>query len=93
MVLSKPRQPKNTAITGEIISQICVPTETGTSTCESFCCTACLYAKQKRRTPDSSTETKNKQLEGAFTKDDLLPGDVVSYDQYMSPSKGRLSHT
>jgi len=93
MILSKPRQPKNTAITGERIPQICVPTETGTSTCESFCCTACLYAKQKRRTPDSSTETKNKDLEGALTKDDLSPGDVVSCDQYMSPSKGRLSHT
>ena len=93
MILSKPRQSKHSSTTGEFIPQIVVPTETGTSTCETFCCTACLYAKQKRKTADSSTEIKNKDLEGALTKNDLFPGDVVSCDQYMSPSKGRLIHT
>jgi hypothetical protein len=93
MILSKPRQPKKTAVTGEIVPQIVIPAETGTSTCEFFCCTACLYAKQKRKTADSSVEIKNKELEGVLTKNDLFPGDVVSCDQYMSPSKGRLMHT
>jgi hypothetical protein len=93
MILSRPRQSKHSSTTGEFIPQIVVPTETGTSTCEIFCCTACLYAKQKRKTADSSTEIKNKELEGTLTKNDLFPGDVVSCDQYMSPSKGRLTHT
>jgi hypothetical protein len=93
MILSKPRQPKLLAGTGETIPHMVVPTETGTSTCEKFCCTACLYAKQKRRTANSSVEIKHEALEGALTKNDLFPGDVVSCDQYMSPSKGRLIHT
>jgi hypothetical protein len=67
--------------------------ESGTSSCQTFCCTACLYAKQKRKSPDSSIEIKNKDLEGVLTNGDLLPGDKVSCDQYMSPSKGRLLHT
>jgi hypothetical protein len=70
-----------------------VPSQTCSTTCPSFCCVACQYAKQKRKTPDSSTEIKNNDLEGALTEGDLQPGDKVSSDQYMSPSKGRLQHT
>jgi len=93
MILSRPRQPKHSAESGEIVPQIVIPSESGTSNCEAFCCTACLYAKQKRKTADSSTEIRNKELEGALTKNDIYPGDAVSCDQYMSPSKGRLTHT
>jgi hypothetical protein len=93
MVLARPRQPKDSSKTGEKVLQIVTPSETGTSTCETFFCTACLYAKQKRKTADSSVEIKIKELEGALTKNDMLPGDAVSCDQYMSPSKGRLIHT
>ena len=93
MILARPRQPKGAEETGELVRQMVVPSESGTSSCQSFCCTACLYAKQKRKTPDSSTEIKNKDFEGALTSDDLNPGDKVSCDQYMSPSKGRLLHT
>jgi hypothetical protein len=53
----------------------------------------CLYDKQKRKTPDSSIEMKNKDLGGLLTNGNLDPGDKVSCDQYMSPSKGRLLHT
>jgi hypothetical protein len=93
MILARPRQPKQAEATGELVRQMVVSSESGTSTCQTFCCTACLYAKQKRKTPDSSTETKNKDLEGLLTNGDLNPGDKVSCDQYMSPSKGRLMHT
>jgi hypothetical protein len=93
MILAKPRQPKNAAKTGETIPQMVVPSVVGTTTCVTFCCEACQYAKQKRKTPDSSTETKNTDLEGVLTAGDLYPGDKVSCDQYMSPSKGRLIHT
>jgi hypothetical protein len=93
MILSKTRQSKHSSATGKFIPQIVVPTETGTSTCEILCCTACLYAKKEPKTADSSSEIKNKELEEALTKNDLFPGDVVSCDQYMSPSKGCLIHT
>jgi hypothetical protein len=59
MILSRPRQPKHSAESGEIVPQIVIPSESGTSNCEAFCCTACLYAKQKRKTADSSTEIRN----------------------------------
>jgi hypothetical protein len=93
MILSKPRQPKDSVKTGVSIPQMVFPSVIGTTTCLPFCCEACQYAKQKRRTPDSSTETKNVELEGVLTTGDLYPGDKVSCDQYMSPSKGRLMHT
>jgi hypothetical protein len=93
MILSKPRQPKDSKETGETIPQMVFPSVIGTTTCTSFCCESCQYAKQKRKTPDSSTEIKNTELEGALTAGDLYPGDKVSCDHYMSPSKGRLMHT
>jgi hypothetical protein len=93
MILSKPRQPKGSDSRGEITRQMVVPTENGTSTCDSFCCTACQYAKQKRRTPDSMSKTSVKENEGSLSQDTLRPGDKVSCDQYMSPSRGRLEHT
>ena len=93
MILSKPHQPKGSLERGELVRQMVVPQQTSTTTCEKFCCVACQYAKQKRTTPDSTTVTKNQELEGALTEGDLLPGDKVSCDQYMSPSKGRLLHT
>jgi hypothetical protein len=93
MILSKPQQPKGSSDRGEIIPQMVVPMKTGTTTCGICICTACQYAKQKRKTPDSSVEIKNDELEGALTAGDLYPGDKVSCDQYMSPSKGRLQHT
>jgi hypothetical protein len=93
MILAIPRQPKQAELTGELVRQMVIPSEIGTSSCQTFCCTGCLYAKQKRKTPDSSIEMKNKDLEGLLTNGDLDPGDKVSCDQYMSPSKGRLQHT
>ena len=93
MILSKPKQPKVSKDRGELIPHMVVPTKTGTTTCSVCICTACQYAKQKRKTPDSSVEIDNVALEGALTAGDLYPGDKVSCDQYMSPSKGRLQHT
>jgi hypothetical protein len=93
MILAKPRQSKNSVKTGETIPQMVFPSVVGTTTCVTCCCEACQYAKQKRKTPDSSTEIKNVELEGVLTAGDLYPGDKVSCDHYMSPSKGRLIHT
>jgi hypothetical protein len=91
MILSKPRQPKDSIKTGETIPQMVSPSITGTTTCIPCCCEACQYAKQKRRNPESSKETKNSELKGVLTAGDLYPGDKVS--SYMTPSKGRLMHT
>jgi hypothetical protein len=63
MILSKPRQPKDSVKTGVLIPQMVFPSVVGTTTCLPFCCEACQYSKQKRRTPDSSTETKNVELQ------------------------------
>jgi hypothetical protein len=93
IILSKPQQLKGSVERGEITPHMVVPTKTGTTTCAVCICTACQYAKQKRTTPDSSIEVKNEDLEGVLTAGDLHPGDKVSCDQYMSPSKGRLQHT
>jgi hypothetical protein len=88
MILSRPRQPKDSAKSGEIVRQMVVPSENGTSSCESFCCAACQYAKQKRKTPDSMSKTSVIELEGSLSEGSLNPGDKVSCDQYMSPSRG-----
>jgi hypothetical protein len=93
IILSKPHQPKGSTSRGELVRQIVIPSKNGTSSCDSFCCTACQYAKQKRKTPDSLSKTSVTTLEGALSEGSLNPGDKVSCDQYMSPSKGRLHHT
>jgi hypothetical protein len=93
MILSKPHQPKGSASCGELVRQIVIPSENGTSSCDSFCCNACQYAKQKRKTPDSLSKTSVTALEGVLSEGSLNPGDKVSCDQYMSPSKGCLRHT
>jgi hypothetical protein len=92
MILSRPQQPKGSDERGELVPHMVVPTKTGTTTCPICICTACQYAKQKQKTPDSSIEIKNEALEGALTAGDLYPGEKVSCDQFMSPSKGRLQH-
>jgi hypothetical protein len=93
MILSKPQQPKGSFDQGETIPQMLVPIKTGTTTWSICICTAYKYAKQKRKTPDSSLETKNEELEGALTAGGLYPGDKVFCDQYISPWKGQLQHT
>jgi hypothetical protein len=62
MILSKPHQPKGSAERDEMVRQMVIPSQNFTTTCPSFCCVACQYAKQKRKTPDSSTEIKNNEL-------------------------------
>jgi hypothetical protein len=86
MILSKPRQPKNFKESGEIVPQMVFPTVIGTTTCITFCCEACQYAKQKRKTPNSSTEIKNTELEGVLTAGDLIKTSALDYngERYLS---------
>jgi hypothetical protein len=66
MILSRPQQPKGSDVRGDLVPHMVVPTKTGTTTCPIYICTACQYAEQKRKLPDSSIEIKNEALEGAL---------------------------
>ena len=93
MILARPRQSKKSAATGEQICQMVKPRNDAASSCPPICCAACQYAKQKRRTPDSTKLTKVDANIGSRVVGDLSPGDRVSCDHYVSSKKGRLSHT
>jgi hypothetical protein len=73
MILSKPHQPKGSVSRGELDRQIVIPSENGASSCDSFFCTACQYAKQKRKIPDSLSKTSVTTLEGVLSKGSLNP--------------------
>jgi hypothetical protein len=92
MIMSRPRQPKDSANNGEAVCQMVVPSENRTSSCESFCCTACQYAKQKRKTPDSMSKTSVIELKGLLSEGSLSPGDKVSCDQEADYNTQRASN-
>lgn len=56
-------------------------------------CAACQFAKAKRRPTEAVKETKELKKDGALSKNVVLPGQVVSTDQYTSLVRGRLFHT
>ena len=93
MILAKPHQPKGSFSRGEIIRQMVVPSNSSASTYKNFWCTACLFAKAKKKSVGASITSDLPKIEGALTNKDAQPGDRVSCDQYMSPTKGRLIHT
>jgi hypothetical protein len=61
------------------------------SSCLAPLCAACQLAKQTIRTP--RTENRSAKERHVLKRDDLLPGDRVSIDQYQSSLPGRLPHT
>jgi hypothetical protein len=70
-------------------SLACIPTRfPTTSTCTPPKCTACEYAKAKRRHIDVSSSTTPRTN---IVRKELLPGERVSIDQYESSARGRLS--
>ena len=93
MILAKPHQPKGSFDRGEIERQMVVPSISNNSICNQCWCTVCLFAKPKKKTPDSSLKVDIPELKGVLTSKDTQPGDKVSCDQYMSPTKGLLIHT
>ena len=93
MILAKPHQQKGSSSRGEIERQIVVPINISASTCTKCWCTACLFAKAKNKSIESSVTTDLAEVEGALTNKDVQHCDTVSCDQYMSSTKGRLIHT
>ena len=93
MVLAKTHQAKSSFDRGEIERQMVVPSISNTSTCKQCWWTACLFAKPKKNTTGSSLKVDIPELKGVLTNKDTQPGDKVSCDQYVSPTKGRLIHT
>ena len=56
-------------------------------------CTACQYAKQRRKTQPGTTKHTIKEEAGALKKDDLFPGKEISIDHFICNPKGRLLNT
>jgi transposase InsO family protein len=56
-------------------------------------CTACQYAKQRRKTAPGSIKRTDKLNMGALKIEKMFPGQMVSVDHFMSSTKGRLLHT
>ena len=56
-------------------------------------CTAYLFAKGKKKSIESSATSNLSEAESTLNNKDAQPGDKVSCDQYMSPTKIRLIHT
>ena len=93
MILAKPHQQKGLSSCGEIERQMVVPIHSSASTCKKCWCIAYLFAKAEKKSIESSVTINLTEIEGVLTNKDAQPGDKVSCDQYMSPTKGRLIHT
>jgi len=53
-------------------------------------CTACQYAKQRRKPAQGSTRRNVPESEGALKRDQVFPGQEVSADHFTCNPKGRL---
>ena len=93
MILARPHQPKGSFDCGEIECQMVVPSTSNSSICKQCWCTVCLFAKPKKKTPDSFLKVDIPKLEGVLTNKNTQPSDKISCDQYMSPTKGCLIYT
>ena len=93
MILAKPHQQKSFFSCGELECQMVVPTISSASTCTKCWCTACLFAKAKKKSIESLIISDPVEVEGTLTNKDAKPGDKVSCTQYMSPTKEYLIHT
>ena len=63
------------------------------SCCPPPLCAACQLAKQHRRPVQTTKTTPLPDKHMHLRANDILPGDCVSIDQYMSSLPGRLAHT
>jgi hypothetical protein len=84
MMLNQAANPEN--------QQILHPTCQKASSCVAPLCATCQLAKQGRATPNSWNTTLAPE-QHHLSQDKLLPGSMVTIDQYMSATQGRLPHT
>jgi hypothetical protein len=63
------------------------------SSCPAPLCSACQMAKQSRRNPEVKVGIPVPEKEMSLRRGKLLPGEMVSIDQYESTLPGRLPHT
>lgn len=54
-------------------------------------CTACQYAKQRRKTTQGTTKRNIPESEGALKRNKVFPGEEVSADHFACNPKGRLA--
>ena len=93
MILEKPHQQKGSLLSREKGRTMVVPFILSASTCTKCWCLACLFAKAKKNSIDSSFLYDPVEVEGALTNKEAQPGNKISCDQYMSSTKERLIHT
>ena len=56
-------------------------------------CTACQYAKQRRKTTPGATKVMHKDSVDMLKTNDLFPGSKISVDHFEANPKGRLINT
>ena len=56
-------------------------------------CTACQYAKQRRKTASGSIKRRDPSLQNIAKTDHLYPGSCISIDHFHCNPKGRLLNT
>ena len=56
-------------------------------------CTACQFAKQRRKTTPGTTKTTIKREDNALKRNELFPGSEISIDHFACNPLGRLLTT
>jgi hypothetical protein len=70
-----------------------IETKTAASRCEPPKCPACQLSKQHRRSPGSQHVRARPEHEMAIRRENMIPGECFSVDQFTSTTPGRLPHT
>lgn len=80
---------------GELInSQPCLISKIpSVATCSPPLCRSCLISKAKRRKAPGKLTSTDDSVSDVLRREDLMPGDKISMDQYQSSTKGRLEFT
>ena len=69
------------------------PQLSSAATCTPPKCSACIFAKQHRRSPRTQTIVTKPETKMSIRRDNMKPGECVSGDQYLSSTPGRLPNT
>jgi hypothetical protein len=82
MMCASPRDPS--------VSSLLTTNQSNVSCCILPLCMACQLTKQAQRTPDGTTSKFDTTKEMLTKKEHLIPGQIISVDQYMGSTPGRL---
>jgi hypothetical protein len=77
---------------GDAFQQVLKAKNPNTSACNRLLCAACQLAKQRHQGSSLHGLIPITEMLDGLMKDQLLPGQVVSIDQYISVTHGQLGH-